>query len=139
MKRLHVLALVAVVAAALAVYNIGTVMAQGHSMGDCHGSQTHSMAQITQLHDQLKLSADQESAWQTMVASMKNAHSEHMSMPNASQMTAPQHIDAVLAMFHEHETQMTAVATSVKAFYETLSADQRATFDRAFQSGGMTH
>ncbi len=139
MKRLPVLALVAVVAAALATYTIGTAFAQGNSIGDCHARMQHSSAQINQLHNELKLNAGQESTWQTMVSSMKGAHAEHAGMAGSSQMTAPAHIDAMLAMLHEHETQMTTVADAVKAFYATLTPDQRSTFDRAFQSHGMMH
>ncbi|PZR55831.1 MAG: hypothetical protein DLM50_09875 [Candidatus Meridianibacter frigidus] len=139
MKKLHILALAAVAAAAFATFNTGTVFAQSHSMSDCQGHMGHNAAQINQLHNALKLNAGQESAWQTMVTAMKTAHAEHAGMPSSSQTTAPAHVDAMLTMMHEHEVQVTSLGNAVKSFYATLTPTQRKTFDRAFQSHGMMH
>jgi periplasmic protein CpxP/Spy len=83
-----------------------------------------------QLHDKLKLNANQEQAWNTYLQSMTPpARQERPDRAKWESMTTPQRMEQHLARMKEHEAQMSKRLESTKAFYGQLNADQQKVFD----------
>lgn len=82
-----------------------------------------------QLHDKLKLNANQEQAWNTYMQSMAPQKHERPDRAKWESMTTPQRMEQHLAMMKDHEAQMTKRLESTKVFYGQLNADQQKVFD----------
>ncbi len=96
------------------------------------------------LHDQLKLTAQQESAWATYQAAIKPA------MPDGprpergafAKMSAPDRLSKMIEMTKQREATMEKHLTALTAFYGQLTPEQKAVFDdRAMggKHGGFGH
>jgi hypothetical protein len=60
-------------------------------------------------------------------------HSAHMARPeraNFEKMTTPERLDQMQAMKKQRDDQMQQRAEATKAFYATLSTDQKQVFDQ---------
>ncbi|MGB8516510.1 MAG: Spy/CpxP family protein refolding chaperone [Gallionella sp.] len=89
---------------------------------------------MEKLHTALKLSADQEPAWKDFVGKIKPAE---MNMPEHQDwhaMSTPDRMDHMLEMMKSREKSMTDNAVAVRAFYDTLSTEQKDAFDKNFQA-----
>ena len=84
------------------------------------------------LHDLLKLTAQQESAWANYQAAIKpaaagaGATGDHKSFATLS---APDRLSKMIDMTKQHEAKMEATLPALTAFYGQLTADQKAIFD----------
>jgi hypothetical protein len=91
---------------------------------------------LTDLKAKLKITASQETAWNTFTEAMKppadmmNKRPDHAEM---DKLTTPERIDKMRALHKEHMVTMEAAmdkrAEATKTFYDTLSAEQKQTFD----------
>lgn len=88
----------------------------------------------TALHDQLKLTAVQEPAWQTFIAKMQAGENpaQTVSAEHAS-ATTPDHIDHKLAIMRARLNHMEIRAHAVDEFYGPLTAEQQHIFDEFFR------
>lgn len=104
----------------------------GYKGGFMVRMQKHHERMQARLHDQLKLTPEQEPAWQAFV----KATPPHFPMPgmaaggeDLSKLSAPERADKMLARLKEHEAVMAQHIEALKTFYAQLNADQKKTFD----------
>lgn len=116
-------------------------MMQEHmKMDPMAGAQKH----LAELHSKLKLSKDQEGAWQTFSdqvtaqAKQMGAHKMGGMMGKEPPKTAPERMAMMADMMKDRAQSMSTMADAVKTFYATLSPEQKATFD-AMQTEHMQH
>jgi periplasmic protein CpxP/Spy len=113
----------------------------GHDGGDCRQEQPSQAQQqrMTQrmeqrqaaLKTQLKLSAEQEPAWQAFVQAMKPADMTR-ARPNPAEfdaMTTPQRMEKMKALRAEREAHMNQRMQAVHTFYSALTPEQQKVFD----------
>ena len=85
------------------------------------------------LHDSLKLSAQQQPAWDAFVASMAPPNKgERTGRPDRAawaSLTAPQRMEKQIAMQKERTARMEARLSALNSFYAQLTPEQRKTFD----------
>jgi len=93
-----------------------------------------------QLHDALKLSAEQEPGWK------KFAESEQLKPPPGidqpedwSKLSTPERAEKILELSKMHQAHMAEHVAALKAFYATLTPEQKKTFEEfhAIPPGGM--
>jgi hypothetical protein len=90
-------------------------------------------AHRAKLHADLKLSADQESAWTTFVEKTKpEAPRERPDWTEISKLSTPDRLDKELSFAREGLNRMSARAAAIKTFYAKLTPDQQKTFDTEF-------
>ena len=102
----------------------------GHPMGA--GGMMNRDAMQQQLHDQLKLTSDQEAAWKTFTDSMKQAHSmpaKGNQSTDWSTLTMPQRAEKMLEMMKQRVKSMESNVNAMKAFYAKLTPEQQKAFD----------
>ena len=132
------------IAASLLVGFAGLAVAQTapHSpMGEGHGAQhmvqKHAKMEarhakhLADLKSKLKLSADQEGAWDTFSQSMQPP-ALRMRRPdhaNFDKLTTPERIDQMQMHKAERDAHMQKMGDATKAFYASLNADQKKVFD----------
>jgi periplasmic protein CpxP/Spy len=129
-----------------------TLAAQAHegSHGDAASTaQRHAQwaekaaARQQKLHDALKLTAAQESAWNSYVAARKPAaHGERGQRPDRAAwkaMPAPQRMEHRLAMHKQRTAAMEARLASLNTFYAVLTPEQKKVFDESSQRRGGHH
>jgi Spy/CpxP family protein refolding chaperone len=110
----------------------------GANSADMHGKSEAQMKERMEkrqkaLHDSLKLSAQQEAAWNKFVEKMKPGPREgRPDSAKTENMTAPERMDAMLARMKQAEARMTERAAAVKEFYAVLTPDQQKTFNEHF-------
>ncbi len=86
-----------------------------------------------ELHDKLKLTAEQEPAWKSFTEKMKPANPP--TRPDRAEMdklTAPERMERGLAMMKEREKIMADRLTAVKEFYAVLTLEQQKVFNAEF-------
>lgn len=88
------------------------------------------------LKAQLKLTPEQEPAWNTFVAAMKpdaQAMPQHPSREELDKLSTPERIDKMRALRDQQHKDMQAAMDkrdqATKTFYATLNAEQKKTFD----------
>ena len=95
-----------------------------------HKAERHTQ-HLTELKSKLNLQAAQEPAWNSFTQSMQHparmARPDHASFEN---MTTPERLDQMQAMKNQRDAHMQQRAASTKAFYASLSADQKQVFDK---------
>lgn len=106
-----------------------------HMMGMHHRDpakmQEHVAKRLEHLKAKLKITADQEGAWSTFSAAMQ-PKTQAMERPNWKEiqaMTTPERIDKMRALRSQHQAEMDKRADAIKAFYATLTPEQKKTFD----------
>lgn len=84
------------------------------------------------LHDELKLSPDQEKSWQTYADAVKASMPKRGDFnPKAmADLPAPERADRMLARAQERLDGMRKGTEAMKAFYATLTPEQKKTFDQ---------
>jgi periplasmic protein CpxP/Spy len=95
-----------------------------------HKAERHAQ-HLTELKSKLNLQAAQEPAWNTFTQSMQ--HPTRMARPERAsleKMTTPERLDMMQAMKAQRDAHMQQRADATKAFYATLSADQKHVFDQ---------
>lgn len=93
------------------------------------------------LHDKLKLSASQEKAWQTFVATGKELRPKKRPDPlEFAGLTAPQRMEKMLDRMHDREARMSKMLAALKTFYAVLTPEQQRILDDAMsRMGGHRH
>lgn len=88
------------------------------------------------LKAQLKLTPEQEPAWNAFVAAMKpdtKGMAQHPAREELEKLSTPERIDKMRALRTQQHADMMAAMDkrdqATKTFYNTLSADQKKTFD----------
>jgi hypothetical protein len=90
-------------------------------------------AHRAKLHADLKLSADQESAWSTFVEKTKpEARHARPDWAEISKLSTPDRLDKELSFAREGLNRLSARAATIKTFYAKLTPDQQKTFDAEF-------
>jgi len=107
-----------------------------HSAGVNREQMQAKMAELfakrqAKLHDLLKLTAQQESAWASYQAAIAPAATGGMMPDRAAiaQMSAPDRLAKKLDLSKQHQVKMEAHLTALTAFYSQLTAEQKAIFD----------
>lgn len=116
--------------------------AQGMGMGmgkhDPAQMQTRMTQRLAKLKNKLNITPAQEAAWTSYADALKPMPRAAMSSSRAelNKLTMPERLDRMRALHTEHMTaktaQMAQYADATKAFYATLSADQKKVFDDQF-------
>jgi hypothetical protein len=93
-----------------------------------------SQAELASLHASLRITAAQESAWRAFVAA-SGPDAQQQARERAAQamlpsLTAPQRVDLGLAAMEADLASFRERGAALKAFYASLTPDQRTTFDR---------
>jgi hypothetical protein len=106
-----------------------------------HKAERHTQ-RLAELKSKLNLQAAQEPAWNTFTQSMQ--HPTRMVRPERAslgKMTTPERLDMMQAMKTQRDAHMQQRTDATKAFYATLSADQKQMFDqetaRMMKGSGM--
>lgn len=90
----------------------------------------HFQRAASQLHDKLKLNANQEAAWNTYLQSMTPpARGQRPDRGQWANMTAVQRMEKHLEMMKTREAELSKRLEATKAFYGQLNPDQQKTFD----------
>lgn len=86
----------------------------------------------SELHDKLKLSADQESAWQAYVKNTTPPPSNTPDWKTLDSLPAPERMERLLSLMKEREARMADRTAAVRDFYSLLTPEQQKVFDRQF-------
>lgn len=135
------IALGIVVAAAAGAVAVPAFAMRGGEGGCFDGSRFEQRMEKRQqnLHDQLKLNKEQEKGWKTYSEAVKSAMPKRGDFnPKALRdLPAPERADKMLVRSQERLDAMRKGAEAMKAFYATLTPEQKKTFDQ--QSFGGFH
>ena len=86
-----------------------------------------------ELHDKLKLTSEQETAWKSFHEKMKPAVARNRPDPSElSALHAPERLERMLALMKENESRMADRVATVKEFYAVLTPEQQKLFDDQF-------
>jgi protein CpxP len=92
------------------------------------------------LHDKLKLSTDQEKAWQTFIAKGKEMRPHDRPDPKEMvSLNAPQRMEKMLEYGRDREKRMETMLASLKDFYAVLTPEQQKIFDDSMPGPGKHH
>ncbi len=94
---------------------------------------------MSALHTALKLSASQEAAWTEFSGKMKPVKMDMPGSKNLTDMSTPDRLDKMLDSMKSHEKAMAEHAATVRAFYDTLTQEQKKVFDKHFQERSGHH
>jgi len=94
---------------------------------------------MSALHTALKLSANQEAAWTEFSNKIKPVKMEKPMHQDWKDLSTPDRLDRMLSNVKAHEQRMTEHAAAVRAFYDTLTQDQKKVFDKHFQRHHQRH
>jgi leucyl aminopeptidase (aminopeptidase T) len=130
-------AIIAVSAAAYA--RGGEDCGHGQMMGmDPAKMEKYHEQHLATLHDKLKLTAQQETAWKKFAA--VNPMADKAARPDFDEMdklTAPQRLEKGLEHMKAMEAKMTEHLAALKEFYAALTPEQQKTFDAQTPHHGM--
>lgn len=89
------------------------------------------------LHDLLKLTAQQESAWATYQAAIKPAPMSGARPERATfrQLPAPERMAKMIDFSKQRQARMEAHLSALTAFYAQLTPEQKAVFDKRGMGG----
>lgn len=89
---------------------------------------------FTKLHDNLNISAAQESAWQTFIGKIKPVapanRPPHMSKEALAKLNAPELLDHRMERLKQAETRLSTYIAAVKELYTVLTPEQQKIFDQ---------
>ena len=103
----------------------------------CHDR--HFAKQMAALHTALALSASQEGAWAEFVNKMKPDEMHMHAHQDWREMSTPGRFDRMLENMKSREKNMAEHALAVRAFYDTLTQEQKKIFDTYFQAHLYNH
>jgi len=90
------------------------------------------------LHDKLKLSAQQETAWKKFTASHLLLYKKDRPDPAAlEKLNAPQRLEKGLELLRAEEAQLAEHLKALKEFYAVLTPEQQKIFDEQIPHRGM--
>lgn len=89
-----------------------------------------------ELKEALQLTPAQESAWNAYTTAIKPQTPPRIQAASEDGLTAPQRMERHLTLMQERQAQMTQRLQAMRQLYDTLSPEQRQTFDRFHQSHG---
>ena len=110
--------------------------------GDC-GKAKHSEFfgnRMKTLHEDLKLSDTQQSAWNDFSEQLKP--NEQPLKPDRSELTklpTPERLDRMLSRVKERQQKMESHVQAIKSFYAQLSSEQQKIFDESFHPHRVEH
>ena len=137
----------------------GSKMKQGNHETDCYGMGmmgsdmkvdhvARAQKHLSELKAKLKLTKDQEPAWsdfsdkvnaqaKSMASMQEDMKKDMQNMPQ----TAPEKMAMMASKMKDRAQQMATMADTVKAFYNTLTPEQKIVFDKMHNShmGYMKH
>jgi Spy/CpxP family protein refolding chaperone len=94
---------------------------------------------MNRLRQDLKLTADQEAAWTTwtgkVTASLEEAKAKRPDFKAMSDLSAPERMEKYIGYRKEKQARMEAGLADLKAFYATLTPEQRKVFDKSSPFG----
>lgn len=92
--------------------------------------QEHRAQRAAALKAKLKLSTEQEAAWNSYLAAMKPATPPAWpSRAEISKLSTPERLDRMRALRQQREAEFERRDAATRTFYGTLSADQKKIFD----------
>jgi hypothetical protein len=108
---------------------------QGGYQGGYHGDDDQPRApSLDDLHDALRLTADQDAAWRAFAAASAPDTEQQARERAAQQMMptlhAPQRVDLSISAMEADLDTLRRRGAALKAFYATLTPAQQQTFDR---------
>ncbi len=90
---------------------------------------------MTALHDKLKITAEQESAWQAFANVGRDRMMREMPDREAmAKLTAPERLERKIEMMDKHHEHMRSKLEALKTLYGQLSAEQQATLNAEFMN-----
>lgn len=93
-----------------------------------------------QLHDLLKLTPSQDSAWTSYVAAVKpQPHEQHERHGDWKNLAAPQRMEKQIDMAKQHIAKMESHLSALNTFYSVLTPEQKKVFDTHSMGMGMHH
>ncbi len=105
----------------------------GHRHGAMNPAQRQQRMEqrMADLRQKLQLTPAQEGAWNSFTQAMRPSATppQHPDREAMARLTTPERIDQVRAMRATHQAEMDRRADATKAFYATLSPEQKKTFD----------
>jgi periplasmic protein CpxP/Spy len=105
-----------------------------HSWGKKGGYAAHFDNRMSALHTALQLTSAQEASWTEFLNKIKPVKMEAPAPQDWKNMSTPDRLDRRLSYVKAHEIKMTEHAAAVRAFYDTLTQDQKGIFDKQFQT-----
>jgi Spy/CpxP family protein refolding chaperone len=84
---------------------------------------------LASLHDELKLTAQQETAWKNFAASTPMAKMDRPDPDEMEKLSAPQRMEKMLEHMRAMEKNMTTHLAALKEFYAVLTPEQQKAFD----------
>lgn len=118
-----------VVLSVLSLSAAGAALAQGPSEEGPSPQQ-----QLSQLHDALRLSQQQEPAWRAYEAALRPDPAMESRRRSAAEMmpklTTPRRVDLINAEMEQDMAAVRRQGEAVKAFYAQLTPQQQSAFDR---------
>lgn len=95
---------------------------------------------MAMFRQQLQITPQQEGAWNAWMQAMQPAQVQRPNRVEFARMTTPERIDRMRTVRSQRMAMLDRRGEATKAFYATLSADQKRTFDEQglrFARGGM--
>jgi hypothetical protein len=100
--------------------------------GGMHGANMD--ARLAQIKSELKITAQQEGAWQVFETAVKTQRAQTRGPVSAQ--TAPERADAHVARLEQRLAGAKEIAQAVKDLYGRLTPEQKASADRILMQGG---
>lgn len=86
------------------------------------------------LHEDLKLSDSQQSAWDDFSQQLKpNEQAPKPDRSELSKLPTPERLDRMLSRMKERQQKMESHVQAIKSFYTQLSPEQQKIFDESFR------
>lgn len=122
-------------------YGPGAMMGGGYGhgamMGGGHGPGADTEAWLAQYKARLRITPEQEGAWQTFTKksleqadSMRTAHEAMFASMQDPKLTAPERAALMSTLMQQRSTEMTTSASALKDLYGVLTPEQRAIIDQ---------
>jgi len=91
--------------------------------------QSHMNQRTNALKATLKLTPQQQAAWDQYAQAMKPAPHAHPSRAEMDKLTTPERLDRMRELRRQRDAEMDRRDDATRAFYATLSAEQKKIFD----------
>jgi hypothetical protein len=148
MKTLRKSVLATLVALSIGITGAALAQGPGYGKGGCDpavgamgmpgGGGMHRGANVDArlgyIKNELKITAQQEGAWQVFETAVKTQRAQARGPVSAK--TAPERADARVARLEQHLAGAKEIAQAVKDLYSKLTPEQKATADRVLMQGG---
>lgn len=144
MIRIPRLALITLTALGLAV---SAAPAPASLVGCGHARPSHDAARaaawrekhLAALHDKLKLTPEQEAAWQAYAGKTPSPQASRPDWRSLASLPAPERMDRILSFMKEREARLAEHAAALKALYRILTPAQQKIFDAQSARRAWTH